>query len=55
MIIAKLLLVALLQVPAGHHFGWQHNPHNPHHRPVPTCQWVVGNAIGDVPHCIPTA
>ncbi len=38
------------------HPGWQHNPRNPHYvwpvKTVPTCSWVIGNAIGDVPHCV---
>jgi hypothetical protein len=45
--------------PAGHHYGWQHNPRNPHYvkpvptpRPVPTCSWVIGGAVGDVPRCV---
>jgi hypothetical protein len=47
-------------VAAGHHYGWQHNPHNPHYVtppvPQPTCDgtWIIGNAIGDVPHCVPS-
>jgi hypothetical protein len=44
----------------GHpHPGWQHNPRNPHYVklvrppvPPPTCTWVIGGAIGDVPRCV---
>jgi len=42
------------------HPGWQHNPRNPHYVrlwrppvPPPTCTWVIGNAIGDIPRCVP--
>jgi hypothetical protein len=56
MIIAKLLLLALLHIPSGHHYGWN-QPHNPHHHrpPVPPCTWVQTNTIGSVPVCVPTA
>ena len=58
--IAALFGLAVLATatPASAHThpGWQHNPRNPHYvwpvKTVPTCSWVIGNAIGDVPHCV---
>jgi hypothetical protein len=48
-----------VHTPAGHHYGWQHNPRNPHYVklvrppvPPPTCTWVIGGAVGDVPRCV---